>query len=296
MTTSDRIEGALRAAVARLTTGGCPPQLAEAIEYAMFPAGNRLRPRLAIAVADALGGDTPLIDAAAVSLEFLHGASLIQDDMPAFDAAEERRGRPALHAVFGDAIAILAADALIIGAFETVARDAASAPSLAAALTLELARGTGSPHGAVAGQGWESEDDIDLAEYHRTKTAALFEAATAAGAVAAGHDPSRWRAVGHWLGRAYQIADDIADEQSPETGGSDAELGRPNALRALGMDGSVRVLDQCIRNALDSVPPCSGREQFISFLHALLVRFRPATYQSPTSRTGADRAAVEAHA
>jgi geranylgeranyl diphosphate synthase type II len=249
-----------------------------------------------MAVADALDGDAPLIDAAAVALEFLHAASLVQDDMPAFDAAVERRGRPALHAVFGDATAILAADALIIGAFETVARDAASAPSLAAALTLELARGTGTPHGAVAGQGWESEDDIDLAEYHRTKTAALFEAATAAGAVAAGHDPHRWRAVGHWLGRAYQIADDIADEQSPGIGGSDAALGRPNALRTLGMDGSVRMLDQCINNALDSVPACPGREQFIGFLHGMLARFRPKTDKSCATRNGVPRAAVEAHA
>jgi geranylgeranyl diphosphate synthase type II len=261
----------------------------------MFPAGNRLRPRLAIAVADALGETTPLVDAAAVALEFLHGASLVQDDMPAFDAATERRGRPALHVVFGDALAVLAADALIIGAFEAVARDAASSPSLAAALILELARGTGSPHGAAAGQGWESEDNIDLVEYHRTKTAALFEAATAAGAVATGHDPSGWRAVGHWLGRAYQIADDIADEQSSETGGSDAELGRPNALRALGTEGSMQMLDQCVTNALGSVPLCPGRAQFIAFLRGMLDRFRPAeTGESSTGGADVARAAAEA--
>ena len=131
-------------------------------------------------------------------------------------------------------------------------------------------------HGAVAGQGWESETDIDLVEYHRTKTAALFEAATAAGAVATGHDPSTWRAVGHWLGRAYQIADDIADEQPSDTGGSDAELGRPNALRAFGKEGSMRMLDQCIANAMDSVPACPGRTRFIAFLRGMLDRFRPA--------------------
>ena len=288
MTSSDRLENALREAVERLTANGCPPRLAEAIEYAVFPAGNRLRPRLALAVADALGADGPLVDAAAVSLEFLHCASLVQDDMPAFDAATERRGRPALHAVFGDAIAILVADALIIGAFEVIARAAASSPSLAAALSLELARGTGTPNGAVAGQGWESEDEIDLVEYHRTKTAALFEAAPAGGAVAAGHEAAAWRAVGHWLGRAYQIADDVADELSSGSGGSDAELGRPNALRALGSEGSMRLLDQCVARALDSVPPCQGRERFRSFLQTMLDQFRPE--EEPSQPTAEARA------
>jgi geranylgeranyl diphosphate synthase type II len=276
MRSIERLEAALRSAVERLTADGCPPRLAEAIEYAVFPPGNRLRPRLCVAVANALGsGDGELAEAAAVSLEFLHCASLIQDDLPAFDDAADRRGRPSTHEAFDVPTAILAADALIIGAFETIAWSSAQDPSLAAALTLEIARGTGAPHGAVAGQGWEGETDIDLVRYHRSKTAALFEAATAAGAIVAGHDPVPWRRVGHWLGRAYQIADDIADEGSNGERSSDAALGRPNALRAFGRDASVATLEHCIQQSLETVPPCRGDREFRTFLEGMLERFRP---------------------
>ncbi|MGD2135594.1 MAG: polyprenyl synthetase family protein, partial [Gemmatimonadales bacterium] len=222
----DRLESALQAAVGRLTGDGCPPRLAAAITDAVFPAGNRLRPRLAYAVADAIGERDPRItDAAAVALELLHCASLVQDDLPAFDDATERRGRPALHIRHGEPLTVLAADALIIGAFDSVAAVAALEPPQARALTSVIARGSGAPHGAVAGQAWESEDEIDLARYHRAKTAALFEAATVAGAVAAGSDGAAWRDVGTWLGRAYQVADDIADAHDPPSQGSDLALG-----------------------------------------------------------------------
>ena len=294
MTSIERLEAALRAAVDRLTADGCPPRLAAAIEYAVFPPGNRLRPRLCVAVANALGsGDGEHTEAAAVALEFLHCASLIQDDLPAFDDAADRRGRPATHEAFDVPTAILAADALIIGAFETIARTGTQHPALAAVLTLEIARGTGAPHGAVAGQGWEGETDIDLVRYHRSKTAALFEAATAAGAIVAGHDPAPWRRVGHWLGRAYQIADDIADEGSNGQHNSDAALGRPNALRAFGRDASVAELEHCIQQSLDAVPSCPGDRMFRAFLESMLERFRPAP---SASRQYARRPHIRDHA
>jgi geranylgeranyl diphosphate synthase type II len=284
-----RVEAALHDAVDRITADGCPPGLAEAVRYAVFPAGNRLRPRLTLAVADAVGHATAsLAEAAAVALEFLHCASLVQDDLPAFDNAQMRRGRPALHLVHGEATAVLAADALIIGAFDTIARSAGTHVEVAAALTIELARGTGSPLGAVAGQAWEGEDDVDLAAYHRTKTAALFESATAAGAIIAGQEPSKWRKVGYWLGRAYQIADDIADQEHTGDGSSDLELGRPNAFHEFGHEASHRMLERCISNALQAVPPCRGEVQFRDFLAKFLERFRPSqaadAFTSDTTR------------
>jgi geranylgeranyl diphosphate synthase type II len=286
MESIDRLEYALHDAVARLTADGCPPRLAKAIGYALFPAGHRFRPRLCLAVAEALGAeDSDLALNAAVAVELLHGASLIQDDLPAFDDAGERRGHPALHRVFGEALAVLAADALIIGAFEGVGRAAGLHPERAARLVSEIARGVGTPHGAVAGQGWESEDDIDLVRYHRAKTAALFEAATASGAIAAGHDPEPWRAVGMWLGRAYQIADDIADEAGAHADGSDAALGRPNAFRAYGAHGSVRALEHAMHMALDAIPRSPGRTRFHRFLSDLLGEFR-------TQALGGDRDTV----
>jgi geranylgeranyl diphosphate synthase type II len=270
---SDRLERALERAVSQLTQEGCPHRLRDAVRYAVFPAGNRLRPRLCYAVAEALGDDRPeLSDAAATALELLHCASLVQDDLPAFDDAAERRERPALHQVFGEATAILAADALIIGAFEILARYAAVDPERARHLTLTITRGVGTPHGAVAGQAWEGEPEIDLERYHRAKTAALFESATAAGAIAVGHDPDPWRVVGTWLGRAYQVADDLADEASIGRG-SDAALGRPNAAHQLGVSRSVSLLEQYITNALDAVPLCPGRAAFRRFLQHLAAKF-----------------------
>jgi geranylgeranyl diphosphate synthase type II len=272
--TPDRLERALERAVSELTQHGCPPRLRDALRDAVFPAGNRLRPRLCYAVAEALGNDRPeLSDAAAVALELLHCASLVQDDLPAMDDAAERRGRPALHQAFGEATAILAADALIIGAFEVLARYAAVDPERARHLTLTITRGVGTPHGAVAGQAWEGEPEIDLEQYHRAKTAALFESATAAGAIAVGHDPGPWHVVGTWLGKAYQVADDLADEASIGRG-SDAALGRPNAAHQLGVSRSVALLEQYIGNALDAVPLCPGRMAFQEFVRHLAEKFR----------------------
>lgn len=270
----DRLERAVERAVSRLTHDGCPPRLQAAVRYAVFPAGNRWRPRLCYAVAQALGDDRPdLTDAAATALELLHCASLVQDDLPAFDDAPERRGRPALHRAFGDATTILVADALIIGAFETVARETAVDPERVRDLTLAITRGVGTPHGAVAGQAWESEAAIDLEQYHRAKTAALFESATAAGAIAAGYDPDPWRTVGSWLGRAYQVADDLADEASIGRG-SDAALGRPNAAHHLGVERSAALLDRCITKALEAVPLCPGRAAFQEFVRLIAAKFR----------------------
>jgi geranylgeranyl diphosphate synthase type II len=272
----DRLETAMERAVARLTADGCPPRLAEAIHQAVFPAGNRLRPRLCYTVATALGEDLPAVtDAAAVALELLHCASLVQDDLPMFDAAAERRGRPSLHRVFGGALAVLAADALIIGAYEILALAAAAHPSRAHALTLVISRGVGTPWGAVAGQAWESEARIDLQQYHRAKTAALFEAATAAGAVAAGHDPAPWRVVGTRLGQAYQVADDIADQQDSGAG-SDAALGRPNAAHAMGVGPSLKLFDRYATSALEAIPPCRDRALAVTFVSQLIERFRAA--------------------
>lgn len=296
MVSVDPIETALHRAVAQLTGDGCPPGLARAVEYAVFPAGHRFRPRLAVAVADALGaGESDLALTAAVAVEFLHCASLVQDDLPTFDDAAVRRDRPTLHREFGEALAVLAADALIVGAFDLLGRAAAREPLRAGRLVAEIARGVGSPHGAVAGQAWEAESNIDLVRYHRAKTAALFEAAAAAGAVAAGHDPEPWRMVGMWLGRAYQIADDIADEGEHASSGSDAALGRPNALRALGARGSAAALDECIASALRAIPLCEGRQRFRALLAHLLAEFRaqalPGTPRDALS-TGASREAV----
>jgi geranylgeranyl diphosphate synthase type II len=116
-----RIDSALATALTRAEEGA-PLRLANAIRYAVFPGGARIRPRLCLAVADACGNDSPgLAEAAACALEMVHCASLVHDDLPCFDDAELRRGRPSVHRAFGEALAVLVGDALIVLAFETLA-------------------------------------------------------------------------------------------------------------------------------------------------------------------------------
>ena len=123
MDVANRIERALNEAIAMGEIPGCPPRLAAAMRYAVFPRGARVRPRLVHSVAAACGEDHPAAtEAAGAALELLHCASLVHDDLPCFDAAETRRGRPSVHKVFGEPLAVLAGDALIVLAFQTLAR------------------------------------------------------------------------------------------------------------------------------------------------------------------------------
>jgi geranylgeranyl diphosphate synthase, type II len=260
-----RIERALAAALADAESSSCPPRLASAVRHAVFPGGARIRPRLCLAVAGACGEDRPeLVDAAAAAIELMHCASLVHDDLPCFDDAPTRRGKPSVHRAFGERLAVLGGDALIVVSFQTLARQVLAAPDRAGALLLTLSRSVGMPSGIVAGQAWECEAHVALAEYQRAKTGALFAAATLSGAIATGADPAPWRALGERLGEAYQVADDIRDaagdaEQLGKPTGRDAALGRPSAATQFGIAGAIQRLEHLVAGALESIPPCPGR-------------------------------------
>lgn len=262
MDTRSRIEGALERAVARACGTKAPPLIAQAVRHAVFPGGARVRPRLCLAVAEACGDDEPAVtDAALTAIELLHCASLVHDDMPCFDDATLRRGKPSVHSLFGEATALLAGDALIVLAFETVALDAVQAPARMAQIIAAVARAVGMPHGIVAGQAWEAEDAIDLEVYHRAKTGALFVGAAMAGALAAGADPHPWRDFGERLGAAYQMADDLRDAlaDAAEIGkpvGQDAAHQRPNAVARLGPGETLMRLQGCVAEAIRAIPQC----------------------------------------
>jgi geranylgeranyl diphosphate synthase type II len=262
-----RIERALTTNILRGEAAGCPPKLAAAVRHAVFPRGARIRPRLCLAVAGALGEDAPgLTDAAAAAIEFLHCASLVHDDLPCFDNADIRRGKPTVHRAFGEPIAVLAGDALIVQAFETVTLAGRSLPDRLPALLTVIARSVGMPNGIAAGQAWECEPEIDLSAYQRAKTGALFAAATMAGAAAAGANPEPWRDLGNRLGEAFQVADDILDvaAKSEDIGkptGQDKALDRPNAVARYGLDGAVVHLRTLAKAAIDSVPLCPGAKE-----------------------------------
>lgn len=267
MNTENRIDAALRRAIGMAGGPACPPTLAEALDYAVFPGGHRIRPRLCMAVAMAQERcDPEVLDAALSSIELLHCASLVHDDMPCFDDALFRRGKSSVHVVFGESLALLCGDALIVLAFQTLARASQDAPLIASRLLGIVSESVGAPHGIVAGQGWECEDTVMLEDYQRSKTGVLFAAATMAGAAAAGANHEAWGEVGERIGEAYQVADDLLDRfGDPDVigkpVGQDAALERPNAVDRLGAEGASRRLRDMIEKAVDAIPDCPGRDE-----------------------------------
>jgi geranylgeranyl diphosphate synthase, type II len=284
MDLSLRIEKTLQDAVSKAGGPTCPPQLAAALRYAVFPGGARVRPRLSLAVAQACGDQFPgLANAAASSIELLHCASLVHDDLPCFDDADVRRGKPALHKAFGEPLAVLAGDALIVLAFETLGRHASDAPERLAGLLLVLGQAVGGPAGIAAGQAWECEPDVPLAAYHRAKTGSLFAAATFVGALAAGADPSEWRRLGECLGEAFQVADDICDltadpSERGKPGNQDLIHDRPNAVQQLGVEGAAQRLQALLDEAMDSIPPCEGAQQLRTAIAVQSQPFMPSGF------------------
>jgi geranylgeranyl diphosphate synthase type II len=275
MEVAARIEASLADAVLMAEASGAPPRLAAAMRHAVFPKGARIRPRLTLAVAGACGDDRPaLSSAAAAAIELLHCASLVHDDMPCFDDAETRRGKPSVHRAFGVPLAVLAGDALIILAFQTLSRAAPCAPERLGHVLAAVGDGVGVPFGIVAGQAWECEPAVDLSEYQRQKTGALFAAACVAGAAAAGHAEAEcWRLLGDRLGEAYQVADDLRDAVETEESlgkpvGRDAVLGRPSAVAEFGLDGAVARLRALSESAVAAIPACPGQ----AMLRALMLQ------------------------
>jgi len=276
-----RIERALESAITKGIGDSAPPGLKAAVRHAVLTPGSRARPRLCLAVALACGDDVPAVsDAAAASIELLHCASLVHDDMPCFDDADTRRGQPTVHRAFGERLAVLAGDGLIVLAFENLAWHTLRNPERLAPLLLIIGRSVGMQDGIVAGQAWECETEVDLSEYHRMKTAALFAAATEAGAAAAGHEPAAWRRLGADLGEAYQVADDIRDvagraEELGKPVGQDAAHERPSATAELGLDGAMERLVTLIGGAVDSIPECPGRDQLRGLVLGEIQRLLP---------------------
>lgn len=241
-----------------------PQPLHRAIRYAVFSGGKRLRPRLLIAVAAACEAgpvEIELVLNAACAVEFLHSASLIHDDLPVFDDAPERRGRPTVHVLFGEPLAILAGDALLSRAYEVIAESPSRLAHRALGIIRLLGAAAGSREGIIGGQSMEQFVQTEAAtspsgdksskpvftpdmvdRYHAMKSAALFRLAAMAGALASGSENRLgWAKVGHYLGMAFQLADDLCDVsgQAATAGkpvGRDAALGRPNAALVHGQN------------------------------------------------------------
>ncbi len=292
-----RIEEALTQRFAQLPGPQTPPRLLDAMRHAVFPGGARIRPQLCLAVAAACGeDDAGLAEAAAVAVELLHCASLVHDDMPCFDDADTRRGQPSVHKAWGQPLALLAGDALIVMAFDALssagleagARRLARLPQLMAI----VCRGVGAQGGIVGGQAWECESRVELGRYQQAKTGALFVAATTGGAIAAGQSPKPWQRLGECLGEAYQVADGIRDVlgDAIELGkpvGQDADHHRPSAAADLGLVGAVNYFRELMQEAVDSVPECPSRDRMRGIVLRESERLVPVAACEAAMRRGA---------
>ena len=245
-----------------------PPRLAEAMRYSLLDGGKRLRPILCLAFADAVarasGGGGAVAEDAAVALECIHTYSLIHDDLPAMDDDDLRRGRPTSHKAFGEALAILAGDALLTDAFAIVARGTAAGQALRGALAGELALAAGAG-GMVGGQVLDiAEDRLATLEYlirlHRLKTGALIRAACRMGALAGGggaREVAVAEVYGDAVGLAFQIADDVLDvtQEASVMGkptGADAAAGRFTYPAIVGLDEARRLGREQIARAVEA--------------------------------------------
>jgi geranylgeranyl diphosphate synthase type II len=220
----ERIEGELRRAV----TDAAGDRVQEAMAYTLLAPSKRIRPVLTLLSAELCGGTATSALTAASAMEMVHASSLILDDLPSMDDAPVRRGKPANHVVFGDAMAILAAFGLLAAAFAAIARG--YEPPLAARMTALLSEAVG-PEGLIGGQAADllaSDRQITfemLERIHRGKTGALFSAAATAGAMTAGapgDSVAALQAFAKNLGLAFQIIDDLLDVE-----GDPAVTGKP---------------------------------------------------------------------
>jgi geranylgeranyl diphosphate synthase type II len=263
------VEGALEAALA--PADGVPPRLLEAMRYAVFSGGKRVRPILALMACEAAPAPPERALPFACALELIHTYSLVHDDLPAMDDDDLRRGRPTVHVVYGEALAILAGDALLTEAFRVASAGAAAAgiePAQALAIVATVAAAAGAA-GMVGGQVADLEaegtaPDLALVEsIHRRKTAALIAAAVDAGAAAGAAAPPRRAALaayGRALGLAFQVADDVLDADAPTlvTGkrvGRDADHGKVTYPAVLGLVGARRVARELLDRSLEALAP-----------------------------------------
>ena len=274
----EQIEGELwrRLPVSTLPRAG---RLNEAIEYAVFPGGKRLRPALALLAAGLAGATREQGMAVACAAEFLHSSSLVLDDLPSMDDADLRRRRPALHLVYGEGVAVLAAVALLNHSYALLAEAARGGGAHAGpSLVREAARCVGSD-GMVGGQAVDlltraGETDADALACRELKTVALMRLLMTAGALARGADAGDTCALsefGECLGRAYQLCDDVLDEAqgcevTGKPAGQDARHLRASAVVSLGADGARDLAERLVARGVSRLYERFGAREEVLLL------------------------------
>lgn len=261
--TAEQVNAALDAACPQKY----PETLNDSMRYSLLAGGKRVRPALCLAACQLVGGSIEQAMPTACAVEMVHTMSLIHDDLPAMDNDDFRRGRPTNHKVFGENMAILSGDALLVYAFEHIARDTKGVSAdRVVRVVIELARASGAD-GLVGGQvvDIQSEDKevgLDVLKYiHEHKTAALLEAAVVCGAIMGGADDTTVEKLRRYalnIGLAFQVIDDILDiTQSTEvlgkTAAKDLASNKTTYPKLLGLEKSKEVADNLIKEAIQQL-------------------------------------------
>lgn len=252
-----------------------PTSIHQAMRHSVFAGGKRIRPILCMEAGRAVAGNLPEgIAELGAALEMLHTYSLIHDDLPALDNDDLRRGRPTCHKVFGEAIAILAGDALQTQAYEVLARLECPAEARVKIIE-EIARGTGTVNGMIGGQVVDLEAEhtkpnAEMLEYiHLSKTAALITASVVTGGLYASGNADaieNLRRFGRAIGLAFQIVDDILDvtqtsEQLGKTAGKDAASEKATYPALFGIEQSRKKASALLQQAFDAIEPLGARAE-----------------------------------
>jgi geranylgeranyl diphosphate synthase, type II len=263
-----------------------PESIHQAMRHSVFAGGKRLRPVLCLEAARMIAGTLPPgVEELGSALEMLHTYSLIHDDLPALDNDELRRGKPTCHVVFGEAIAILAGDALQTQAYEVLARLQCPAEARIRIIE-EIARGTGTVDGMIGGQVKDLEaerqrpDAATLEYIHRSKTGALITASLVSGGIYAGGSHAeiqRLRDFGRSIGLAFQIADDVLDvtqssEQLGKTAGKDAASEKATYPALFGIEESLSKADALVTSGCNALESFGPRSQTLKDLARYLVQ------------------------
>ncbi|HTS37135.1 MAG TPA: farnesyl diphosphate synthase [Candidatus Solibacter sp.] len=262
-----------------------PTSIHMAMRHSLFAGGKRLRPVLCMEAGRMVAGSLPVeIEELGAALEMLHTYSLIHDDLPALDNDDLRRGRPTCHKAFGEAIAILAGDALQTQAYEVLSRLKCPAEARVRIIE-EIARGTGTVNGMIGGQVVDLEAEhtmptAEMLEYiHKSKTAALITASLVSGGLYAGanhNQVARLRAFGQAIGLAFQIVDDVLDvtqtsEQLGKTAGKDTASEKATYPSLFGIDASISKADALVSQAFVELEPFGEKAQLLKELARFLV-------------------------
>jgi len=262
-----------------------PDTIHRAMRYSLFAGGKRVRPILCMETARTVSDQTEGVETAACTLELIHTYSLIHDDLPALDNDDLRRGRPTNHKVFGDAMAILAGDALLTLAFQVLAQLPRTSAATRVALIEELSTASGTVEGMIAGQvrdieGEHAQPSAERLEaIHRAKTGALLRASVRMGAIYAGATAEQLDALtryGNSIGLAFQIVDDILDVEQPsealgKTAGKDVAQHKITFPAVYGLDQSKRMAEDQLAFAHAALAPFGERAALLHSLADLIV-------------------------